>query len=213
MTWRTVPPAAGSSFPVEDLQRQVPRTAFDWTRSLIAAARKSSSAIRVISVLPSSSVDLLPLKSYRVAISAPNLVEGVHQLLLVKVAHHVERESAIALMLAARHEGADRPLDGRPGRTHGRDDVPVQGQVDMPRVANPEADPLVGAQRDPGAGSWSGRHPVRGTPSSSSSRYVAPSGSPASQTGPPRTRPSRGGRSRPARRRWGPEPGRRPPTR
>ena len=46
----------------------------------------------------------------------------------------------------------------------------------MPRVPCPEADPLVGAQRDPGAGILvQADTPARGTPSSSSSRYVGPS--------------------------------------
>ena len=116
ISWRTLLPPAGSTLPQSKiLSDRLRRTAFDSIRSLTAAARYSSSVSSVISSLPwvSSTVDALEVEA--LLDLAPHLVERVAQLLLVEVAHDVERDlPAIGLLLPARQYPGSAGLAATP---------------------------------------------------------------------------------------------------
>ena len=90
-SWRTVPPAAGSIFPHSKIFSDSPRrTALVSNRSLA-----DSGAVLVVGgegdrLLAEVESDLGALEVVARRDLASRLVERIHQLLLVEVAHHVE---------------------------------------------------------------------------------------------------------------------------
>ena len=91
--WRTLLPPAGSTLPQSKiLSDRLRRIALDSMRSLMAAARCSSSVTRTSSSLACVEVDRHALEVVALADLAPDLVERVAQLLLIEVADDVERD-------------------------------------------------------------------------------------------------------------------------